>query len=406
MRGSHNGTYARDEDFRRTRRGSDDTATFGGSTQGSVTSKPQGRDQERDRGRDRGRDRERDWERDRARDRERDRDLNNGHEPSGRGFVKRQEFGSVDKGIDLVQLESVLDVVSRVDPTGDLARLSREVVAQRRELWRQLDRRRASEETFEPQRRMDRVLDERRKAQTDIEGDKKHLAHLQDELGFVAREVRDAEEDLVVLREGTEANSREIGPSRHAPAPYLEEESERSDVIAKVRAERELLQNDEREIERLRARATEIFKQKAEVQREQQTLTEKQRRAEKELSMMLTSLEIERDAVSKIRSNRIKMMEEKNVLQREMMDVSQEKWLKDHRISAPPRSDGIGLPAGAPKRPLQAQRPFDRPKGVQQDDVQRLSSSSMGSRSDMSGRRKGVPAESPADHSFRTSFAM
>lgn len=250
-------------------------------------------------------------------------------------------------------------MVARLDPGGELRRLSGEVLDERRELEKQLSRRRDFEAHLrEARSQLEALRDERRRVEADATTTQRRIAHLQDELGFVEREVRAAEEDLQMLRESG-GFSRE---SRRGPAPYSSADEERRDVISKVRAERELLQRDQKGIEELRVRLDEIFRQKLDAQMVQQSLLEKQRQAEQDRGLMLTAVEAERGKLSALRADRIKLWEERSVLEKELTDIAQERWLAEHQ-AVPDRNraiavkgPGVPYPSAFQSSPSEVQR--------------------------------------------------
>lgn len=292
--------------------------------------------------------------------------------------------------VALGQLASVFDTVARLDASGDLRRLSREVLDERRELERQLIRRRDLERQLqECHGHMERLREEHRRAGIEAAAAKRQIGHLQDELVFVERESKDAEEDLAVLRTAGDLapSSSADAAGRRGPAPYTSAEEERRDVLSKVRAEREILQRDHYSIEECRLKLDEVLKHKLDAQLLQQTLLEKQRQAEHDRGLMLTAIEAERGKLSAMRAERIKMWEERSTLEREMTDVVQERWLAAHQplgqgravgaVAAAPASHSAGgMPSGAraighPATAGGVQRPpaqSSRVRGVRQNE--------------------------------------
>jgi hypothetical protein len=173
--------------------------------------------------------------------------------------------------------------------------------------------------------------------------------------------VKDSEQDLNALRE-----SADTSRIRRGPAPYNSQEEERRDVLSKVRAEKELLQRDQRSIEELRLKLEDVFKEKLNCQVMQQQLLEKQRQSEQDRGLMLTAIEAERGKLSAMRAERIRMWEERSALEREMTDIMQERWLAEHR-GPPSRAgrpekdfkDGMGVPIGVPTEQYYRSAPGD-----------------------------------------------
>lgn len=261
-----------------------------------------------------------------------------------------------EPGAGLGQLASVFEVTARLDATGELRRLSKEVLDERRTLEQHLSRRREVELKLQESRgQLEALREERRRVETESSGSQRHAAHLQDELGFVEREVKDAEQDLNSLRESSDLSRIQ----RQAPAPYENPEEERRDVLSKVRAEKDLLQRDQRQIEDLRVKLEHIFTEKLDAQVLQQSLLEKQRQTEQDRGLMLTAIEAERGKLSAMRAERIRMWEERSGLEREMTNILQERWLAEHRVP-PVRAgrpekdfrDNMGVPIGVPTEDL------------------------------------------------------
>jgi len=198
---------------------------------------------------------------------------------------------------------------------------------------------------------LEALREERRRVETEGSAAKRHVANLQDELGLVEREVKDAEQDLNSLRESSDMSRVQ----RQGPGPYSSPDEERRDVLSKVRAEKELLQRDQRSIEELRINLEKVFIEKLDAQTFQQAQLEKQRQTEQDRGLMLTAIEAERGKLSAMRAERIRMWEERSALEREMTNILQERRLAEHRGS-PQRAgrpekdfkDNIGVPIGVP----------------------------------------------------------
>lgn len=289
-----------------------------------------------------------------------------GRDPTPRSPVQRGDHDSetrrrhvpdesravLEPGAGLGQLASVFEVTARLDATGELKRLSREVLEERRSLEQHLSRRRDVELKLQESRgQLEALREERRRVETESSASQRHAAHLQDELGFVEREVQDAEQDLNSLRESSDLSRAQ----RQGPAPYSSQEEERRDVLSKVRAEKEMLQRDQRAIEELRVKLEQVFQEKLDAQALQQSLLEKQRQTEQDRGLMLTAIEAERGKLSAMRAERIRMWEERSGLEREMTDILQERWLAEHRgptvrAGRPDKDfrDGMGVPIGVP----------------------------------------------------------
>lgn len=277
--------------------------------------------------------------------------------PFSTGTLGPTASGRLAPETPLGQMAQVLKLVARVDPSGELQRLSREVLAERQQLEQQLAHRRSLEEQLREARgRLDEASELKRKSAVEAAAAQKRIAQMQDELVFVTREVNGAEEDLKSLRQ---ASGQEKEPrSRALPAPYTDPEEERRDVLSKVRAERELLMKDQKAIEELREQLSEIFRLKHEAQSQQQALLEQQRQCEQDRSLMLTAIEAERSKLMAARAERLRIWKERSDLEKQLQDVDQERLLVSRQVP------GRNIPE---KRPDPMERPVG--KGVPHETV-------------------------------------
>lgn len=258
----------------------------------------------------------------------------------------------------LGQLAQVLKLVARMDQSGELQRLSNEVLAERRELEQQLAQRRALEDQLREARgRLDEASAKRRESAVEAAAAQKRIAQMQDELVFVTREVNGVEEDLKALRQAC-GQEKEL---RKAPAPYNDPNEERRDVLSKVRAERDLLLKDQRAIEELREKLDKIFRQKHEAQSRQQALLEKQRQCEQDRSLMLTAIEAERAKLLSARADRLRLWKERSELEKQLQDVDQQQLLMSRQVP------GRSVPEA--NRPGPAEKQQFRSKGVPHETV-------------------------------------
>eukprot|EP00442_Polarella_glacialis_P019214 CAMPEP_0115098136 /NCGR_PEP_ID=MMETSP0227-20121206/30951_1 /TAXON_ID=89957 /ORGANISM="Polarella glacialis, Strain CCMP 1383" /LENGTH=450 /DNA_ID=CAMNT_0002492627 /DNA_START=124 /DNA_END=1476 /DNA_ORIENTATION=+ len=273
-----------------------------------------------------------------------------------------QAPAEVEMQQSLGQLASVFEVVARLDSGGELRRLSNEVLEERRQLERQLAKRRELEQQLRQSRNgIDEVREERRRLDVESAATKCRVAHLQDELVFVGREIQGCEEDLDLLRQAAGLGKVD---NRRGPAPYSNPEEERRDVLSKVRAERELLLKDQRAIEEHRTRLDQIFRQKQESQTLQQALLEKQRQSEQDRGLMLTAIEADRGKFGAMREKRLRLWEDRSELEREMQDLSQEQWLSHNQASPGIRS---GPTQGSQRSDLSGRE--SRARGVLQEET-------------------------------------
>lgn len=276
--------------------------------------------------------------------------------PGPEPLATSQPRPGVTSETPLGQLAQVLKLVARMDQSGEVQRLSNEVLAERRELEQQLAQRRALEDQLREARgRLDEASAKRRDSAIESAAAQKRIAQMQDELVFVTREVNGVEEDLKALRQAC-GQEKEL---RKSPAPYNDPDEERRDVLSKVRAERDLLLKDQRAIEELREKLDEIFRQKHEAQSRQQALLEKQRQCEQDRSLMLTAIEAERAKLMSARADRLRLWKERSELEKQLQDVDQQQLLMSRQVP------GRSVPEA--NRPAEKQQ--SRSKGVPHETV-------------------------------------
>jgi len=275
-----------------------------------------------------------------------------GNDPVGSGGLLLSGEGGamgLDTSESLGQLAAVFDVVARLDAGGELKRLCHEVMEERAELERQLSRRRDFERQLkEAHASLDGFRDERRQVEKETAMTQRRISHLQDELAFAESEVQQTEQSLAMLRDATGTGAAVT--SSRGPTPYLNAEEERRDVVGKVRVERDLLRRDQAVIEETRMKLETVLRQKVDAQASQQALLEKQRQTEQDRGLMLTAIEGERGKLSAMRAERLRLWEDRSVLEKEMADLAQQEWLASGR----PKSGAIGAPAAAAALPTAA----------------------------------------------------
>jgi len=285
-----------------------------------------------------------------------------GGESDGRGIPSAAAAASRDfRPAGLGQLAAVFDVLSRLESSGELKRLSREVLEERQELEAQLAQRRDLEHKLQKTRSdVDDLRQQHRKVEIGSLVAQRKISHLQDELASLQVEARQAEDDLAALREesghGPRAGLANFG------SPYTSAEKERRDILTKARAEREFLHTDQRSIQELRSRLEDIFALKKEAQIQQQALLEKQRQAEQDRGLMLTAIEAERGKLSKLRAERIKLCEERGGLEHDIAAITQRELAANSELRAamaPKYTSAAdiqrGVPATGLKPPITAQ---------------------------------------------------
>uniref|UniRef100_A0A7S1F2I0 EH domain-containing protein n=1 Tax=Noctiluca scintillans TaxID=2966 RepID=A0A7S1F2I0_NOCSC len=237
-----------------------------------------------------------------------------------------------DMDAALGELALCFETLARDDSTGELSQLSGSVLEERRELKRLVERRRdCDRQHHEYQQRLNESLEQRRKVQTEVAAQQRHVAHLQEELRYLDSEVREAEDDLAVLRESSGIQG---GSDRLGADPYMSRDEERHDVLSKVRSEQEMLLRDQREIHNIRTKIKALHEEKLACQTYHDDVLEKRRVAENDRGMMLTAIETERAKVGSLRSDRITMWEERCDLEHALRNLQQEQWYE--RQQGPP----------------------------------------------------------------------
>mmetsp|Transcript_32318 Transcript_32318/g.72589 ORF Transcript_32318/g.72589 Transcript_32318/m.72589 type:complete len:341 (-) Transcript_32318:114-1136(-) len=230
-----------------------------------------------------------------------------------------------DRQPSLGRLATVLKLVSRAGADVELRRLCDEVLDERKRLESQLRRRRELEEALRAAKgRLDEVQERRRSVEVESAAAKRRISHLQDELVFVNREVKAVEEDLEALRQACGMGDKEM---RRVPVPYTDPQEERRDVLTKVKAERELLLNDQKAVEELRGKLERVYQQKLEAQTKQQALLERQRQCEQDRGLALMAIEADQAKLLSMRSERLRSWQEITDLEKQLQDVDQEQLI-------------------------------------------------------------------------------
>jgi len=230
---------------------------------------------------------------------------------------------------NLGQLAAVFDGVVRLNDIADLSRMSETVCVERRVLKEALDRRAAVEQrTNENRESQGYLTEELRKAQVSACACRRQIKHLQDELKELDGDIRVAEADIESLK----ASSSNAGPSSRSFSGRREDN--RRDLLAEVRAERDIIQKECKEIKELRLRLDRIYTEKMELQDLEGSLLQRQQMIEKDRGLMLTSIDQELIKLNDLRVSRVQILEERAQLEREITDLTQQKFLDDKKVPA------------------------------------------------------------------------
>jgi len=260
-------------------------------------------------------------------------------------------------GNNLGQLAAVFEAVARVEGGGDLPRMSDEIVTERQSLRESLQRRKSVEhKTKETRDGQLRLAEELRKVQVASCACRRQMKYLQDELKEVEEDVRAAEAELATLKEAssvvTAAAAQGSGAFVYPP------QDEYRDVLARVRAERDIIQKEHKGIKELQLRLDSLYAEKNELQELAGAMLQKQQMIEKDRGLMLTSIEGELKKLNDLREARVTLLEEREQLEREITDIVQQTILEDKVLPGP----GALLPGS---RPVSG----NRMKGVPYDAV-------------------------------------
>jgi len=270
--------------------------------------------------------------------------------------------------------------VARLDETGEVRTVGRQVLEERKSLEFQLARRRDLDRRNKETRTLHgRLVEERCKLQVNHAESQRNITHLQDELCMVEREVKHAQETLEALRDPA--------PGRAANHANGVEETERqvsSDTLAKVQKEKALLDKHRHEIEGYRKQLAQIFHEKADAQALQQRLLQRQRQSDQERSSMLIAMESERHKLAALQVARLQSLSRRTAAHSQLTEASEAQWMMRHGVdptthSIPDRS--------APGRNVRADGLLANPAVTNQ------AAAYPGARPQQGPRLKGVPIQ-------------
>eukprot|EP00929_Paragymnodinium_shiwhaense_P072405 TRINITY_DN36753_c0_g1_i1.p1 TRINITY_DN36753_c0_g1~~TRINITY_DN36753_c0_g1_i1.p1 ORF type:complete len:518 (+),score=93.16 TRINITY_DN36753_c0_g1_i1:136-1689(+) len=263
----------------------------------------------------------------------------------------------------------IFEKAALLDSTDDLRRLSSALVDERSGLSHVLARRRDMEGRLrDVHRSMDKLREERRSLESEMAANESHVLHLQRSIQSISEEVTANEQERSMLRH-TGALQANGSAERRGPAPYASPEEERRDVLAKVRAERELLQRDQRGIHDSRHRLVDASTGKRDAEAMQQHWFERRQQAEQDRGLMMTALETERSKLTALRAERLLLCEERSALESELADLAQERWLAEQETERLPYARTEEVIQGRPQSDRAEQR-LSANKGVLREEWQ------------------------------------
>eukprot|EP00397_Hematodinium_sp_SG-2012_P002573 GEMP01002580.1.p1 GENE.GEMP01002580.1~~GEMP01002580.1.p1 ORF type:complete len:801 (+),score=160.64 GEMP01002580.1:295-2697(+) len=212
-------------------------------------------------------------------------------------------------------LEKAWETDSKVLGDGNpsaLTGLEMEMVDQRRGMEKHFARRKDFDaQAQELKTQIDDLLEQR--ARQDVERQKLVTAceNYQDQISFLREQIDDVSHDVHVMQESNVVASRGAQNPIPSANPGATREEQREELLAHIRAERDILRGDQRTIDELRVELTRHVKDKLQKQTRQTVLLEKHRQAEQDRVMLVTAYDGERYKLLTIRSERVKLLEER-----------------------------------------------------------------------------------------------
>merc|ERR1719379_140817 len=235
-----------------------------------------------------------------------------------------ESIGQVSAG--LLHLSEIYEKIAKLDSAGELHRLSKEVLEERREMERQLARRRDFERQLHESRvHLDRLKDERLKIETESAAKERRIEHLQDSLLFMFSEVDSAEGDLKMLRESHDLAERN--------APFVSSEHQQHNLLSKLQAEMTNLKRDEDGIYAARERLNSICQKKSEATTLQHALLEKKRQTDQDRGLLLSAISAESEKLALLRNQRMRAFEQKLALEHEITALERERGIRARPVA-------------------------------------------------------------------------
>lgn len=233
------------------------------------------------------------------------------------------------------------------------------------ELRRQLSRKTDFERrVFEKLYQLQDLRDRRRKLGTANSQVAASVEHLSDELAFMREQEEEAEKDIAQLKAAAEREGKYQNDHRD-PQAILAEEKRRQETVVQ---QQEKITQLRGHLERLRA-------EKANLMPRQQILFEKQRSAEQDRNRLLGTLQDDRSAINEVRQERIRLMEERTRLEKQLFELSNGGAGESANVapSSPSKTNLIGYQSSGGQAPVRShwsstpdQQPQSPPQQTQQ----------------------------------------
>ncbi|KEP67688.1 UNVERIFIED_CONTAM: EF hand domain-containing protein [Hammondia hammondi] len=270
----------------------------------------------------------------------------------------------------VVETDKRLSDILRADVDGDAEEieevrelrilLEAELLAEKKELARQIDRKRDFALQLEDEKvKLEQLKEERKKIEFERIGIERDLSHYVEELLFLRGQVDDMQRDIDALHQ---ANQTLVATHRHQQIQAQNLHATRLQAQEQLRGEREALQKEEREIAELKALLSRMRREKSEAQSRNAVLHERLRQADQDKSVQFASLDAARLQAAAVRDERMQILQQKQQIVSDLNQLAQQTVLGLQRPSArtalagsapvegraaPVRRDAKGVPAGA-----------------------------------------------------------
>ncbi|CAK9014715.1 unnamed protein product [Durusdinium trenchii] len=194
-----------------------------------------------------------------------------------------------------------------------------------RELWRQLRRKRDFEvRILEKRAQIEELQKKRQSVRLAQAQASASVEVLTKEVEFVKSQQRELEHDLAVLKESNrllqQAFQLQTGSKPHSIGEKVLPPRTK-DTLAEERAHMESLQAQQDQIGHLQKHIESMHVEKQNLQQQQEVLFQKQRTAEQDQNRLLGAIQDDRNLLNEVRSERIKLFEERAILEKQMASV-------------------------------------------------------------------------------------
>ncbi|CAE8708962.1 unnamed protein product, partial [Polarella glacialis] len=220
-----------------------------------------------------------------------------------------------------------------------VSRAAIELDEEEQELWRQLRRKRDFEARIDEKRSLlGELRTQGRGTRAAAAGAAASVEHLDSQVQFARQQVKELEYDLAVLKESNRILQQTFQSS--TVRKPTDGRRPKEDILSEEKARHESAQAQHEQIEHLRMHIESLRAEKSSFQQRQQALFQKQRAAEQDRNRLLGALQDDRSTVNQMRSERIRLCEERTSLEREVALLAREALV-----------DRAAVPSGEPADP-------------------------------------------------------